>query len=400
MNPFDFAIIGGGIVGVATALELKNRFTDARIALIEKEIRFAAHQTGHNSGVVHAGVYYQPGSLKADFCKQGAALTREFCAEHNLPYRRTGKLLVATDPLELERMAALAERCRENRIGTRRIDRAQLLEMEPAVTGLGALYVPATAITDYIKITQKMAELFAAKGGVIKTGQKVTGISEDANGITICLPTETVSGRYLIVCGGLQADRLAKMAGIDPDFAIIPFRGEYYQLPQKHNGIVRHLIYPIPDPDLPFLGVHLTVMIDGKVTVGPNAVLGFKREGYGRVNISLKDCLQMIAFPGFRKVIAKNLRSGIQEVMDSHYRPGYLARVKKYCPSLTVKDLGTYPAGIRAQAVKKDGSLVHDFLFAETQRSLHVCNAPSPAATSAIPISRYLCDKAEQKFEL
>ncbi len=400
MNQSDFILIGGGIVGVATALELQNRHPDARIVLIEKEAGFAAHQTGHNSGVVHAGVYYQPGSLKADFCKQGPELTRNFCKTHNLPYQRTGKLLVATDSIEWDRMLALEKRCLQNSIETRRIDKAELKKMEPDITGVGALHVPATAITDYIRITQKMAELFIAQGGMVKTGKAVTGIREDNNCVTVSLGDEKISGNYLIACAGLGADRLARMAGIDVDFMIIPFRGEYYQLPKSRTNIVKRLIYPIPDPDLPFLGVHLTPMIDGKITVGPNAVLGFKREGYGPLNISLKDCFEMFSFPGFWQVIKKNMVSGIQETVDSNYKPGYLKRIQKYCPSLTLKDLQPYPAGIRAQAVKKDGSLVHDFLFAESDRTFHVCNAPSPAATSAIPISRYLCGRVKKKFNL
>ena len=400
LDHFDFILIGGGIVGVSTALELKTRYPDIRIALLEKESHFAAHQTGHNSGVVHAGVYYQPGSLKAGFCKEGAALTRTFCKEHTLPFQRTGKLLVATDSLEWERMEALEKRCRQNRIETHRIDQAHLRKMEPNIIGVGALLVPATAITDYKEITRKMADLFVAAGGVIKTGSPVTDVFENKDGITISLGHEKFFGRYLIACGGLQADRLARMTGIDIDFMIIPFRGEYFQLPRSHSRIVTRLIYPIPDPDLPFLGVHLTPMISGAVTVGPNAVLGWKREGYGPLNLSIRDSALMMGFPGFWRVLQKNIASGIRELVDSNYKRGYLKRIHKYCPSLALDDLRPYPAGIRAQAVKKDGTLVHDFLFAESRRTLHVCNAPSPAATSAIPIGRFLCDKAEKKFKV
>jgi len=399
LTHFDFTLIGGGIVGVATALTLKQRYPDSSVALIEKETSFASHQTGHNSGVIHAGVYYQPGSLKAKFCKQGAALTLSFCKEHHLPYRQCGKLLVATDSLELDRMKALEKRCALNKITTHRIDETELRKLEPNITGLGALQVPQTAITDYTRITHKMVDLFLSSKGVIKTGSPVTSIKEKPDEIIINLGQEQVHTRYLIVCGGLQADRLAKMMNIDIDFMIIPFRGEYYQLSEHHSDIVSCLIYPIPDPDLPFLGVHLTPMVDGLVTVGPNAVLGWKREGYRNFNLNIKDTAQMVCFPGFWHVIRQNVISGVKELVDSNYKPGYLKRIQKYCPLLTLKDLKSYPAGIRAQAVKKDGSLVHDFLFAQTQRSLHVCNAPSPAATSAIPISEYLCDKAEDKFK-
>jgi len=393
-------IIGGGIVGVSTALAIKTRYPRARVILIEKENRFAAHQTGHNSGVVHAGVYYEPGSLKADFCKKGAKATMDFCKTHNLPFRQCGKLLVATTPTEMERMKALEKRCARNKIHTRRIDRYQLNNIEPHIFGLGALEVSATGITDYTKITAKMADLFKTAGGVIQTGQAVTRIEESRQMVTLYKGKTKLFARYLIACGGLMADRLALMMGIKIDFMILPFRGEYYRLPDRLSKIVSHLIYPIPDPDLPFLGVHLTPMIDGCVTVGPNAVMGFKREGYGKFNLDPLDTAQMLSFPGFWRVIGQHLGSGINEWIDAAYKPGYLKRIKKYCPGLTLGNLTHHPAGIRAQAVRKDGTLVHDFLFVETRRSLHVCNAPSPAATSAIPIGEYLCSQAKIKFNL
>jgi L-2-hydroxyglutarate oxidase len=400
VDQFDIALIGGGIVGVSTALAMKTRYPEARVVLLEKEARFAVHQTGHNSGVIHAGVYYEPGSLKADFCKRGADATLNFCKTHHLPFRQCGKLLVATTPLEVERMKALEERCARNKIHTRPIDPYQLTKMEPHIFGLGALEVPATGITDYTRVTAKMADLFKAAGGIIQTGHAVTRIEESLDKVTLFTDKQTFFTAHLIVCGGLMADRLARMMEIPIDFMILPFRGEYYRLPDQLSKIVSHLIYPIPDPDLPFLGVHLTPMIDGCVTVGPNAVMGFKREGYAKFNFDLTDTGQMLMFPGFWKVIADNLGSGIKEWIDAVHKPGYLKRIQKYCPKLKVDDLSPYPAGIRAQAVKKDGSLVHDFLFAETPRSLHVCNAPSPAATSAIPIGEYLCDRAKIKFNL
>ena len=400
MDQFDIALIGGGIVGVSTALAMKTRYPEARVVLLEKENRFAVHQTGHNSGVIHAGVYYEPGSLKADFCKRGAKATMDFCKTHDLPFRQCGKLLVATTPLEMERMKVLEERCTRNKIHTRPIDQVQLNKMEPHIFGLAALQVPATGITDYTRITAKMADLFKAAGGVIQTGHAVTRIEESCDKITLFTDQKKLFAEHLIVCGGLMADRLARMMGIPIDFMILPFRGEYYRLPDPLSNIVSHLIYPIPDPDLPFLGVHLTPMIDGCVTVGPNAVMGFKREGYDKFNFDLTDTVQMLAFPGFWKVMAKNLGSGIKEWIDAVHKPGYLKRIQKYCPGLGVGDLSPFPAGIRAQAVRKDGNLVHDFLFAQTPRSLHVCNVPSPAATSAIPIGKYLCDRAKIKFNL
>jgi len=400
LDEYDIVLIGGGIVGVSTAWKLKQYYPDASILLIEKESSLTKHQTGHNSGVIHAGVYYNPGSLKAELCKRGATQTLAFCREHSLPYEQCGKLLVATNMVEYDRMKALESRCIQNGIEIERLSEAELKTREPNIRGIAALLVSTTGITDYKKITLKMAELFISLGGVIKFGFEVKALKETANTVQIRIGANTINTKYIVACGGLMADRLAKMMNIDIDFQIVPFRGEYYQLPPKYNKIVTHLIYPIPDPALPFLGVHLTRMIDGSVIVGPNAVVGWKREGYGRFNLDLKDSLEMIRFPGFWKVLANNMKSGLSEIRDSFYKPGYLNRVRKYCPILTISDLYHYPAGIRAQAVKKDGSLVHDFLFAESNRSLHVCNAPSPAATSAMPIGEYLCRKVADKFYL
>lgn len=387
-------------MGVSTALALQTHFPEAKILLIEKENRFAFHQTGHNSGVIHAGVYYSPGSLKADFCRRGSKATMAFCKEHHIPFRQCGKLLVATTPIELERMQALKQRCIQNRIHVDDVDQQALTRMEPRIQGLGALLVPATGICDFARITRKMADLFLTKGGHIQTGQPVIHLNETRDQVTVFTRTRTVSTQYLVVCAGLMADRLAKKMHIDIDFSILPFRGEYFQLPPHRSEIVSRLIYPIPDPDLPFLGVHLTPMIDGRITVGPNAVLGFDREGYGRFNADFTDIKDMAVFPGFWKVMARHLKSGIKEQVDSVWKPGYLTRIRKYCPSLTRADLLPYPPGIRAQAFTRNGDLVHDFLFAHTPRSLHVCNAPSPAATSAIPIGQYLRDRAIDLFNL
>ncbi len=396
----DLIIIGNGIVGSSTALQLKTQYPGLSVLLIDKETECARHQTGHNSGVVHAGVYYQPGSLKADFCKRGAVLTRQFCQQHNLPYRQCGKLLVATDQLELERMEVLRQRCQENEITVHVLSRQELQRRESRVVGKGALLVPETAITDYPAITRQMVSMFRKRGGETFFGAGVEEIEEFDRNIRVVVGESVIEASYLVVCGGLMADRLARMVGIAVDFQIVPFRGEYYQLRKGLQNIVRHLIYPIPDPELPFLGVHLTPMVDGSLTVGPNAVLGWKREGYDQINVSLSDIKEMFSFPGFWKLIGANINSGIKEMVDSLYLPGYLNRVRKYCPSIVASDLQPYPAGIRAQAVMKDGSLVHDFLFAESARSLHVCNAPSPAATSAMPIGEYLCTKASEKFSL
>jgi (S)-2-hydroxyglutarate dehydrogenase len=400
LKTYDLVIIGGGIVGVSAAWQMKRRFPRAAILLVEKASALARHQTGHNSGVIHAGVYYHPGSLKADFCRRGRRQTIDFCRQYNLPFEQCGKLLVATDAAEFERMGALEVRCAQNGIETVRLNEAGLRKREPNIVGTGALFVPATGITDYTMITAKMADLFRALGGEIRFNAEISALEEETEAVRVRLGSDTVPARYVLACGGLMADRLATMMDITIDFQIIPFRGEYYRLPSTHNRLIRHLIYPIPDPALPFLGVHLTRMIDGSVTVGPNAVLGWKREGYDRFNLNLKDSLQMLGFPGFWNVARRHLRSGTSEYLDSVYKPGYLRRITKYCPGLTVADLGPCPAGIRAQAVMGDGSLVEDFLFAASPRSLHVCNAPSPAATSAIPIGAYLCDRVTARFDL
>lgn len=400
MKRYDLVVLGGGIIGVATAWSLKQHMPTASILLVEKENRYASHQTGHNSGVIHAGVYYQPGSLKADFCRRGAAATFKFCREFSVPFEQCGKMLVATDEAELERMSDLEKRCGENNIETERVSSAELRQREPNIRGTGALFVPATGITDYPTIAEKMAEQFEGLGGEVRLGNQVYNLEESRDFITIETGSNTFETEYLVVCGGLMADRLARMMDIDIDFSIIPFRGEYYKLVEKHNHIVSHLVYPIPDPELPFLGVHLTRMVDGSVTVGPNAVLGLKREGYGRMNLDMTDIFEMIRFPGFWRLLKENLSSGFYEMKDSVYKPGYLERVRKYCPDLVLSDLEPYPAGIRAQAVLADGSLVHDFLFAQSPRSLHVCNAPSPAATSALPIAEYLTDKTIEMFNL
>ncbi|MGO3344014.1 MAG: L-2-hydroxyglutarate oxidase [Marinomonas sp.] len=392
---YDITVVGGGIVGLSTAWQLQKRYPTYRILLLEKEKTVAQHQTGHNSGVIHAGVYYTPGSLKATFCQQGAKETKAFCQKHNIHFEECGKLIVATNAQEKERMDVLFTRCQENDLNVFRLDADALYRREPNVKGIAALFVPSTGIVDYREICQKLAELFVQKGGEIRLDSKVSALEESQEKISIQLGQDLVNTRYLVCCAGLMADRLTKMLSIPTNFQIIPFRGEYYQLSRRHNQIVNHLIYPVPDPELPFLGVHLTRMIDGSVTVGPNAVQGWKREGYGVINISPYDIWEMVHFPGFWKLIRKNWRVGIKETKNSWCKSGYLAEVRKYCDQIAVEDLQTYPAGIRAQAVMEDGSLVHDFLFATSARSLHVCNAPSPAATSAFPIGGYIVDQLD-----
>jgi len=398
IQTYDFIIVGGGIVGVSTALSLIKKHPSKKILLLEKEESFATHQTGHNSGVIHAGVYYEPGSLKAEFCREGLKETIKFCTAHKIPFNQCGKLLVATNDLELERMKKLFERCKANQIDVEILDQKKLNATEPNIVGIGAILVKSTGIVDYKLITKKMSEQFESLGGEFLLNTEVINLKEDKERIQVITSSETISSEYLICCAGLMADRVAKLLDIKIDFQIIPFRGEYYKLKDKHNSLVKHLIYPIPDPNLPFLGVHLTKMIDGSITVGPNAVLGFKREGYKRLNFSIRDSIQFLSFKGFHKVIKKNLKSGLYEMKNSIFKRGYLKEVQKYSPQINLKDLQPYPAGIRAQAVLEDGTLVHDFLFAESKRSIHVCNAPSPAATSAIPIGKYITEKAAKAY--
>lgn len=395
---YDIVVVGGGIVGAATAWQVKQLMPAASVLLVEKETRPGCHQTGHNSGVIHAGVYYQPGSLKADFCRRGLTETFDFCREHGIAVEQCGKLLVATDEMEYERMVTLEVRCQANRIETARLSASELREREPLIRGEGALFVPSTGITDYRVVAGAMVQCFREIGGDVLLGAEVRAIREDKAAVRLLAAGETIQAGYLLVCGGLMADRLARMMGIAIDFRIIPFRGEYYRLPATYRSRIRHLIYPIPDPSLPFLGVHLTKMIDGTVTVGPNAVLGWKREGYGRLNVSLRDLKDILGFPGTWRLFRRHFASGMAEFRDSIYKPGYLKRVRNYCPSVQLADLMSYPAGIRAQAVLGDGTLVHDFLFARSPRSLHVCNAPSPAATSALPIGRHLAGMLMETF--
>jgi L-2-hydroxyglutarate oxidase len=390
---YDYCVIGGGIVGLASAMKLLEAQPGASLILLEKESGLARHQTGHNSGVIHAGIYYAPGSLKADFCRRGAKATKEFCRENGIAFDTCGKLLVATNALELERMHALKTRGESNGIAVELLDAAELKRREPNVAGLGALFVAETGIVDYRLVCEGMANVIRGKGATIAQNVTVTAIEETGAMVRIGAGGHHWQAKQLVVCAGLQSDRLARMAGMPVQHQIVPFRGEYYRLPAAKNGIVKHLIYPIPEPDLPFLGVHLTRMIDGSVTVGPNAVLGFAREGYPKLSFNPRDVAQYLTFPGFWRTMRNNFRHGIGEMKNSLSKSGYLELCRKYAPGLQLEDLLPYEAGIRAQAVMRDGTLVHDFLFLETPRMLHVCNAPSPAATSAIPIGEMIAAK-------
>ncbi|HSU46814.1 MAG TPA: L-2-hydroxyglutarate oxidase [Arthrobacter sp.] len=394
MEQADYCIIGGGIVGLATAYQLLRKQPGASLVLLEAAETLASHQTGHNSGVIHSGIYYAPGSLKAQFSKAGAEQTKEFCREHGIRYAEPGKLLVATSALELERLDRLEERATIHGLDCERIDQAELKRREPNVSGLGALFIPSTGIVDYREVARKLAELITAAGGRVVTGARVSSIMEHPDRVDVGTGQDVYSCRRLVACAGLQSDRLAELAGMDIDVQIIPFRGEYFELPNAKSNYVRHLIYPVPDPELPFLGVHLTPTINGTITVGPNAVLGLAREGYPKFSVNVKDVARYVRFPGLWHLGLANAATAVREVRNSLFKGSYLQECRKYAPALATADLLPYEAGIRAQAVRRDGTLVHDFLLAETERMVHVLNAPSPAATAALPIGEHLAGKA------
>lgn len=389
----DFCIVGGGIIGLSTAVALIERFPGRNIVLLEKEDKLALHQTGHNSGVIHAGIYYKAGSLKAQLCREGAKAVRAFCREQGIAFETRGKLVVATRPEEVDRLPALQRNAAENQIGTELLDARELRAREPNAAGLAALFVADSGIVDYRLVAESLAARFMAAGGLIETGSKVRALRETADAVTIEGDSNSWQTRRLVACAGLQSDRLARLAGLDPKGRIVPFRGEYYVLPRSRSEIVHHMIYPVPDPDLPFLGIHLTPTIDGDMTVGPNAVLGFSREGYRRLSVTPRDVHEIVGYSGLWRLAAKHWRSGLAEMANSLSKQRYLQECRRYCPSLEITDLLPKEAGIRAQFVTDSGELFHDFLFLETRRMLHVCNAPSPAATSSIPIGHHIAER-------
>jgi len=386
-------VVGAGIVGLATARALLLSRPGSKVLVLEKADDVATAQTGHNSGVIHAGIYYAPGSLKARLCRAGERATKDFCNLNGIRYETVGKLVVATDAVEMERLTRLGDRAAANGLELERLDEVRLRELEPHVRGVGALLSPTTGIVDFREVARALAGEIVAHGGRVITRSQVRGITELSGEVAVDSDSGDFHAQRLVACGGLQADRLAAMGGLDVDFRIVPFRGEYFQLPVSRAGLVERLIYPVPDPDLPFLGVHLSPTIDGRITVGPNAVLGLAREGYPKGSVRLRDVTAFATFPGFWRFARANIRTGVAEMRDSAFRSGYLRAVRKYCPELTLDDLRPYPAGIRAQAVTRDGTSVEDFMFRETKRQLHVCNAPSPAATSAIPIGEMIATK-------
>ncbi len=384
---YDFVVVGAGIVGLATAMRVQEWAPGASVLVLEKEDGVAAHQTGHNSGVIHAGVYYEPGSLKARLCREGLAATLAFCRADGVAHEQCGKLIVAVTEDERPRLRNLAVRAERNGAPARWLEAAELRAEEPSVSGVAALLVPETGIVDYPGMCRAIADRIRLAGGELRFRTRVEAIEERPGDVVFATSGGTVAGRYAVICGGLQADRLLRASGQEPDFAILPFRGDYYRLPSSRNQLVRHLIYPVPDPRLPFLGIHLTRMIDGSVTVGPSAMLALAREDYRKLAFDPADALAIARFPGTWRLLARYRDAGLQELGWAISRRRYLRAVQRYAPELQLADLQPHPPGIRAQAVAPDGSLIHDFLLKQTARLLHVCNAPSPAATAALPIA-------------
>ncbi len=392
---YNVVIIGGGIVGLAVALEITRRFPHVHLLLLEKEDRVARHQSGHNSGVIHSGVYYKPGSMKARLCVSGAAAMVEFCREHGIAHEVCGKVIVATDADELPRLEELRRRGEANGLtGLRMIGPEELREIEPHVTGLRALVVPSTGITDYAKVCEKYAELVSARDGTVLTSAAATGIRRLANEIVVETSRGTFSTTSLINCAGLFSDRISRMAGDDPGVMVVPFRGEYYDLVPERASLVRALIYPVPDPQFPFLGLHFTRRISGKVDAGPNAVFALAREGYRHSDISLRDLASSLAFPGFWRMVRQNWRNGFDEFRRSFSKPIFVRALQRLVPEVGEQDLVPGGSGVRAQALKPDGALVDDFQFVPSGKVLHVLNVPSPAATASLAIGKTIVDTA------
>ena len=392
---YGVIIIGGGVVGLGVALEITRRFPHLRLILLEKEDRVARHQSGHNSGVIHSGVYYKPGSLKARLCVTGAAAMVEFCREHRIAHNVCGKVIVATHADELPRLNELRQRGEANGLtGLRMIGPEELREIEPHATGLRALVVPSTGITDYARVCEKYAELISAAGGTVLLSAAATGIRRMADEIVVETSRGSFSTAALINCAGLFSDRISQMAGDDPGVMIVPFRGEYYDLVPERAALVKALIYPVPDPRFPFLGVHFTRRITGRVDAGPNAVFALAREGYRHTDINLRDLASAATFPGFWRMAGKHWRNALDEWHRSLSKPAFVRALQRLLPEVGEKDLVPGGSGVRAQALKPDGSLVDDFQFVPSGKILHVLNVPSPAATASLTIGKTIVDTA------
>lgn len=400
-NNFDVVVIGGGVVGTATAMALCEQLPGISLAVLEKEDRLAAHQTGHNSGVIHSGLYYKPGSLKAQNCTAGREALYAFCRERAIPHQCCGKIVVATRESEIPALEELERRGKANGLtGIERLDAAGLRRHEPHVAGIDGLFVPQTGIVDYTKVTEAYAAVAIEYGGTILSNCRVTGVRRDGQSFRLATGRGEIRCRYLVNCGGLHSDRIARLCGSDPGVRIVPFRGEYYQVTPARRDLVRTLIYPVPDPAFPFLGVHFTRMIDGELEAGPNAVLALKREGYSRSSISLADLYDTATFPGFWKMARRYWRVGMMEYRRSFCKDIFVRDLQRLVPELTAADVFRGGAGVRAQAVDRDGKLLDDFCIVADAGMIHVLNAPSPAATASISIGKNIAARACASFRL
>ncbi len=391
----DVAVVGGGIIGLAVARELTQRRPGLGITLVEKESTLASHQTGRNSGVIHSGIYYPPGSLKARLCAAGSRSMVAFAQEHGIAHEVCGKLIVATEDGERAGLDRLFQRGLENGLAVTKITAAEARETEPHLACVEAVRVPSTGIVDYRGVCRALAEEATSAGAEVVTGVEVTGIRRTTGGRIVETTHGDLKARFVVTCGGLQSDRLARLSGADPGARIVPFRGEYYELAPDRSDLVKTLIYPVPDPDFPFLGVHLTKMVGGHVHAGPNAVLALAREGYTKRDLNLADLRDAVGYPGLRRLARQHWRAGLQEIHRSFSKRAFARSVQRLVPDITEDALVPAPAGIRAQALRADGSLVDDFLLVEEADALHVCNAPSPAATAALEIAHTICDRIQ-----
>ncbi|MCA9294190.1 MAG: L-2-hydroxyglutarate oxidase [Phycisphaerales bacterium] len=391
-NQADILIIGGGIIGLATAERLGARHPDKRVILLEKEDTLAAHQTGRNSGVLHSGIYYKPGSLKATNCQRGKQMMEQFCAEQGIPFDICGKVIVAITDEEVPRLQNIYERGQANGVACEIIDKDRLHELEPHAAGVRAIHVPRAGIVDYIKVCARLGQRLEDRGGRIVLHARATALHEHADEVVVESSVGAFHAQQVVNCAGLHADRIARLGGVKPDLQIIPFRGEYYMLKPDARSLCRNLIYPVPDPAFPFLGVHLTRMIDGSVECGPNAVLAFAREGYTKTSLNLGDLAETLGYRGFWHLAHRHWRMGIGEMWRSVSRAAFVRALRRLVPDLRVEDVEPADAGVRAQAVRPDGAMVDDFAIQRANRVVHVCNAPSPAATSALSIGEHVVE--------
>jgi L-2-hydroxyglutarate oxidase len=400
-DAFDVIVIGAGLVGLATAMALLAERPGLRLAVLEKESSVGTHQSGHNSGVIHAGLYYQPGSLKARFCTAGRLAMVEFAKSHEIPYRQTGKLVVATGESELPRLADLAERGRANGLAVREVAAAEIADIEPSVRGIRALHIPESGVIDYRLVSAAYAETVGKDGGQVLCGRAVRGLTRDAGGWLVDTDGGALRTKAIVACAGLQADRIAAMTGHGiGTYRIVPFRGDYYTFRAAAADLVRGLVYPVPDPAFPFLGVHFTRGVDGTLHAGPNAVPALAREGYGRLSVNGRDLLDSLRFPGLRKLARSYAGTGALEIWRDLVKPAYLAQMRRYIPAIGSRDITFGPSGIRAQCLSRSGALVDDFLIEEGDGVIHVLNAPSPAATASIVIGRHIAERAIGSFAL